>query len=66
MCDVSGFRYCNSKWYAFGGINYDYSGPSSKSSTWVIVSSTDSINWVSECCLPLRGDAILTKLTMLG
>ena len=55
MYCLSGFRYCNSKWYAFGSPQ-GYGGSSSKSSTWAIMSSTDSISWKSECCLPLCGD----------
>ena len=56
LCYLSGFRYCNSKWYAFGGPS-NYGGSSSKSNTWAIMSSTDSISWESECCLHLCGDA---------
>ena len=54
MLYVSGFRYCNSKWYSFGTINYDYW--SSKSSTWVIVSSTDTIHWIPDGGLSINGD----------
>ena len=56
LCYVSGFRYCNSKWYAFGGLMH-YGGSGNKSDTWAIMSSTDSISWESECCLHLCGDA---------
>ena len=54
QCCYAGFRYCNSKWYSFGMVR-SYNKESCKSITYPVNSSTDTIHWKGECCLPIRG-----------
>lgn len=61
QCCYSGFRYCNSKWYAFAKpYNYPSCGATK---TWAINQSTDSIHWEGSCCFPIRGCQCPTLMT---